>query len=89
MSAFINLFLMTSLNSATWVRFSIWFAIGFVLYFGYGIRNSHENKKGSHQNWLFPCIEKNYANMDDSDTISVIPAIATASGGANDNESTV
>jgi hypothetical protein len=34
-----------------------------MVYFGYGIRNSRENIKGSHQNRFFPCIEKSYGTM--------------------------
>lgn len=60
---------MTSLNVATWVRFAIWFAIGSLVYFGYGIRNSNENQKGRHQNWLCPCFEKSYATMDDRENV--------------------
>lgn len=66
-SAVVNIYLMTSLNSATWIRFIIWFVIGLIIYFGYGIRNSHENVKGRHQHWLFPCIEKSYATMEENE----------------------
>ena len=36
----INLFLMTELGGANWLRFIIWCLIGFGIYFGYGYRKS-------------------------------------------------
>ncbi|KAM7361494.1 cationic amino acid transporter 2-like [Cochliomyia hominivorax] len=40
LSVFCNLYLMFQLDVNTWIRFLIWLAIGYVVYFVYGIRNS-------------------------------------------------
>ncbi|KAM8708739.1 hypothetical protein ACLKA7_015670 [Drosophila subpalustris] len=40
LSVFVNLYLMFQLDLFTWIRFLIWIAIGYCIYFSYGIRNS-------------------------------------------------
>ncbi|XP_006624348.1 high affinity cationic amino acid transporter 1 isoform X5 [Apis dorsata] len=44
-SIFINLYLMLQLDAFTWMRFSIWMAIGLTIYFFYGISHSEQGKK--------------------------------------------
>lgn len=42
LSILINVFLMLKLSPLTWIRFTVWIAIGLFVYFGYGIWHSKE-----------------------------------------------
>lgn len=44
-SIIINMYLMMMLDIMTWVRFSIWIALGLIVYFSYGIQNSMERRR--------------------------------------------
>ncbi|MGA8978577.1 MAG: amino acid permease, partial [Pedococcus sp.] len=46
-AAVISVYLMLNLSVETWLRFLIWMAIGFGIYFTYGIHNSRLARRGS------------------------------------------
>uniref|UniRef100_A0A914VBG9 Cationic amino acid transporter C-terminal domain-containing protein n=1 Tax=Plectus sambesii TaxID=2011161 RepID=A0A914VBG9_9BILA len=67
LSMFINISLMLRLRSATWMRFLVWMAIGFVVYFFYGISHSGEESNLKFEPISAKSLLQTSSDSDDSD----------------------
>ncbi|KAG8448183.1 hypothetical protein GDO86_015321 [Hymenochirus boettgeri] len=71
-SVFINLYFMMQFEAGTWVRFTIWMAIGYMIYFGYGVWNSSEEQSSQEKKIPLKTKSPIYLNPETKDHASCV-----------------
>nr|CAD7403229.1 unnamed protein product [Timema poppensis] len=85
LSIVINVYLMLMLDSNTWIRFTLWLAIGFLIYFFYGLTHSEARKQNQSKGKNAP-IKLDGLNSNDvqtaekRDSSSVLPTVSANVG---------
>ncbi|XP_069468523.1 cationic amino acid transporter 3 [Ambystoma mexicanum] len=69
-SVFVNIYLMMQLDAMTWARFGVWMAIGFAIYFGYGIRKSVEGQNREECEMKLTAKPPIYLKTDGTDAVA-------------------
>nr|CAD7259507.1 unnamed protein product [Timema shepardi] len=81
LSIVINVYLMLMLDSNTWIRFTLWLAIGFLIYFFYGLTHSEARKQNQSKGKNAP-IKLDGLNSNDvqtaekRDSCTVLPTVS-------------
>ncbi|CAG2062370.1 unnamed protein product [Timema podura] len=85
LSIVINVYLMLMLDSNTWIRFTLWLAIGFLIYFFYGLTHSEARKQNQSKGKSAP-IKLDGMNSNDVQTAekrdsgTVLPTVSANVG---------
>ncbi|XP_035697690.1 cationic amino acid transporter 4-like [Branchiostoma floridae] len=86
-SMFLNICLMVSLRSITWIRFAVWMVVGLLVYFSYGVRNSHASLPGSEQLSDYVIMPKRKESVRKAELVRVMRR-RDSKNGEKDNEET-
>nr|CAD7573649.1 unnamed protein product [Timema californicum] len=91
LSIVINVYLMLMLDSNTWIRFTLWLAIGFLIYFFYGLTHSEARKQNQSKGKNAP-IKLDGLNSNDvqtaekRDSCTVLPTVSANLLGCRDSD---